>query len=138
MASYKDRIVEVISDSEVGLTTVDVAKKAGVSKTTVIKYLSVLRSEGRVEFVEVGPSKLWRIRGYAGKASEPDERLPDARPDIMPGTGLEIEALPIVDIDLCNGDDKTIHFSFRMKPEQICDLMKRARKCVCRMAEDTF
>lgn|SRR5512147_1003089 len=134
MTSYKDRIVEVISDSEVGLTTVDVAKKAGVSKTTVIKYLSVLRSEGQVEFVEVGPSKLWRIRGSAGKPSEPDERLPDARPD----TRLEIEALPMVDIDLCNGDDKTIHFSFRMKPEQICDLMKRARKCVCKMAEDTF
>jgi hypothetical protein len=25
----------------------------------VIKYLSVLRSEGLVEFVEVGPAKLW-------------------------------------------------------------------------------
>jgi hypothetical protein len=134
MTSYKDRILEVISDSEVGLTTVDVAKKAGVSKTTVIKYLSVLRSEGQVEFVEVGPSKLWRIKGSAGKPSETDEFLPDIRPD----TRLEIEALPIVDIDLCNGDDKTIHFSFRMKPEQICDLMKRARKCVCKMAEDTF
>ncbi len=130
MASYKERIMEVISDSEVGLTTVDVAKKANVSKTTVIKYLSVLRSEGQVEFVEVGPSKLWRIKGSAGKASEPDERLPEAR--------LEIEALPVVDIDLCNGDDKTIYFSFRMKPEQICDLMKRAKKCVCKMAEDTF
>jgi hypothetical protein len=134
MTSYKDRILEVISDSEVGLTTVDVAKKAGVSKTTVIKYLSVLRSEGQVEFVEVGPSKLWRIKGSAGKPSEQDELPPDIRPD----TRLEIEALPIVDIDLCNGDDKTIHFSFRMKPEQICDLMKRARKCVCKMAEDTF
>ena len=134
MTSYKERILEVISESEVGLTTVDVAKKAGVSKTTVIKYLSVLRSEGQVEFVEVGPSKLWRIKGSAGKSSESEGRLPDARPD----TRLEIEALPMVDIDLCNGDDKTIHFSFRMKPEQICDLMKRARKCVCKMAEDTF
>ncbi|HSD58299.1 MAG TPA: FaeA/PapI family transcriptional regulator [Methanotrichaceae archaeon] len=130
MTSYKERMVEVISDSEVGLTTVDVAKKAGVSKTTVIKYLSVLRSEGQVEFVEVGPSKLWRIKGSAGKSSESEGRQPEAR--------LEIEALPMVDIDLCNGDDKTIHFSFRMKPEQVCDLMKRARKCVCKMAEDTF
>lgn len=130
MASYKEKIVEVISGSEVGLTTVDVAKKASVSKTTVIKYLSVLRSEGQVEFVEVGPSKLWRIKGSLGKPSEPEERLPETR--------LEIEALPVVDVDLCNGDDKTIYFSFRMKPEQVCDLMKRARKCVCKMAEDTF
>jgi hypothetical protein len=130
MTSYKERILEVISESEVGLTTVDVAKKAGVSKTTVIKYLSVLRSEGQVEFVEVGPSKLWRIRGSAAKPTEPVEHTHDE-------SRLEIDALPIVDIDLCNGDDKTIYFSFRMKPEQICDLMKRARKCVCNVAGDT-
>jgi len=130
MTSYKERILEVISESEVGLTTVDVAKKAGVSKTTVIKYLSVLRSEGQVEFVEVGPSKLWRIRGSAAKLTEPEEHIHEE-------SRLEIEAMPVVDVDLCNGDDKTIYFSFRMKPEQICDLMKRARKCVCNMAEDT-
>ncbi len=130
MTSYKDRIVEVISNSDVGLTTVDVAKKAGVSKTTVIKYLSVLRSEGQVEFVEVGPSKLWRIKGSMAKPSEPVERLPE-------DNRLEIEGLPVVDIDLCNGDERTIYFSFKIKPEQICDLMKRAKKCVCNVAEDT-
>ena len=70
MASYKEKILEVIGDAEVGLTTVDVAKKAGVSKTTVIKYLSVLSSEGRVEFVEVGPSKLWRNKGAGIKHAE--------------------------------------------------------------------
>ncbi len=130
MTSYKERILEVIGESAVGLTTVDVAKKAGVSKTTVIKYLSVLRSEGEVEFVEIGPSKLWRIRGSAGKPKELEE-------DLHEDPRLAIEAMPVVDIDLCNGDDKTIYFSFRMKPEQICDLMKRARKCVCNVAEDT-
>ena len=41
MASYKERILEVIGESEVGLTTVDVAKKARVSKTTVINLNSV-------------------------------------------------------------------------------------------------
>ena len=63
MASYKDRILQVIDDSKVGLTTVDVAKRAGVSKTTVIKYLSVLRSEGSVEFVWrwVAPSFGWSV-----------------------------------------------------------------------------
>jgi predicted ArsR family transcriptional regulator len=123
MTSYKDRIQEVIRSSDVGLTTVDVAKRAGVSKTTVIKYLSVLSSEGRVEFVEVGPSKLWRIKGHAGQeaASRKDTRM-------------EIEALPVADIDLYDGDDKTIYFSFRVKPDQICALMKRAKKCMCNVA----
>jgi len=122
MASYKEKILEVIGDAEVGLTTVDVAKKAGVSKTTVIKYLSVLSSESLVEFVEVGPSKLWRNKRTGIKHRE-EERI------------LDIEAPPIVDIDYCNGEDNTIHFSFRVGPDRICALLKRANKCMCKTAE---
>ena len=122
MESYKERIVKSIEESDVGLTTVDVAKKAGISKTTVIKYLSVLRSEGRVEFVEVGPAKLWRTKG-AAPVSE--------APHVPEGARGEFEAMPVVDIDLCDGDDKTIYFSFKVRPEQICALMKRANKCAC-------
>jgi predicted ArsR family transcriptional regulator len=125
MTSYKERIIEVISESDVGLTTVDVAKKAGVSKTTVIKYLSVLSSEGEVEFVEVGPSKLWRIKN--AKTKHPEGSM----------TALEVEALPVVDIDFCDGEKKTIYFSFRVNPEQICTLMKSAKKCICNVA-DTY
>jgi hypothetical protein len=119
MTSYQERILEVIGESDVGLTTVDVAKKAGVSKTTVIKYLSVLSSEGQVEFVEVGPSKLWRTKNAMAKHGE--GHVP----------ALKVEALPVVDIDLCDGEDKTIYFSFRVNPDQICSLMKRAKKCLC-------
>lgn len=122
MASYQDRILQVIGESEVGLTTVDVAKKAGVSKTTVIKYLSVLSSESQVEFVEVGPSKLWRVKNAGAKRADREPTL-------------EVEALPVVDIDFGDGEDKTIYFSFRVKPDQICSLMKRARKCLCNVAD---
>ncbi len=124
MTSYKERILDVIRESDVGLTTVDVAKKAGVSKTTVIKYLSVLSSEGQVQFVEVGPSKLWRTRDAIPRHAE--ERV----------SSLEVEALPVVDIDLCDGDGKTVYFSFRVNSEQICALMKRAKKCVCNVADN--
>ena len=118
MASYKEKILEVIGDAEVGLTTVDVAKKAGVSKTTVIKYLSVLSSEGQVEFVEVGPSKLWRNKRTGTKHREEGAQT------------LNVETLPMEEIDFCNSEDKTIHFSFRVDPDRICALMKRANKCI--------
>jgi len=120
MASYKEKILEVIGDADVGLTTVDVAKKAGVSKTTVIKYLSVLSSEGQVEFVEVGPSKLWRNKRTGIKHRE--ERAQT----------LNVEALPMEEIDFCNSEDKTIHFSFQVDPDRICALMKHANKCMCK------
>jgi Mn-dependent DtxR family transcriptional regulator len=124
MASYKEKILEVIGDAEVGLTTVDVAKKAGVSKTTVIKYLSVLSSEGLVEFVEVGPSKLWRNKRTGIKYREEGAQT------------LDIESLPMVDIDYCNGEDNTVHFSFQVDPDRICALLKRANKCMCKNAEN--
>jgi DNA-binding IclR family transcriptional regulator len=125
MTSYKERIMEVIGEAEMGLTTVDVAKKAGVSKTTVIKYLSVLSSEDQVEFVEVGPSKLWRIKNTSLKHAEEHD------------LSSTIEAKPIVDIDLSDGKEEAIYFSFRVKPKQICALMKRAKKCIYNVA-DTY
>ena len=121
MASYKEKILEVIGESEVGLTTVDVAKKAGVSKTTVIKYLSVLSSEGSVEFVEVGPSKLWRERGAAARHGEDGERT--AKP-------LKSEEPHAVDIDFGRGEDQRMVFTFRVDPERICSLMKRFHRCM--------
>lgn len=123
MASYKEKILEVIGESMMGLTTVDVAKRAGVSKTTVIKYLSVLSSEGRVEFVEVGPSKLWRIKGQGIKAAEDAEKPFKAGP------------LPGLEIDFCDDQQGALCFSFRVDPEQICALMKRANLCMHKAAE---
>jgi Mn-dependent DtxR family transcriptional regulator len=120
MASYKEKILEVIGQAEVGLTTVDVAKKAGVSKTTVIKYLSVLSSEGLVEFVEVGPSKLWRNKSGQRAGIKHREQT------------LNVEALPMKEIDFCSGEDKAIYFTFRVDPDQICALMRRANKCMCK------
>ncbi len=120
MASYKEKILDVIGEAEVGLTTVDVAKKAGVSKTTVIKYLSVLSSEGLVEFVEVGPSKLWRSRRTGIKQKEEKVQT------------LNVEVLPKVDIDFCSDEDNAICFSFQVELDQICALLKRADKCMCK------
>jgi Mn-dependent DtxR family transcriptional regulator len=124
MASYKEKILEVIGEAEVGLTTVDVAKKAGVSKTTVIKYLSVLSSEGLVEFVEVGPSKLWRSRRTGIKHREEGAQT------------LKIEAQPKVDIDYYCDEDDMVRISFQVDPNRICALLKRANKCMCQNAED--
>jgi len=121
MPSYKEKILEVIGESEVGLTTVDVAKKAGVSKTTVIKYLSVLSSEGSVEFVEVGPSKLWRERRAAARHGV--EREKTAQPP-------RAKEPPAFDIDFGHGEDSRIVFTFRVDPERICSLMKRFHRCM--------
>jgi predicted ArsR family transcriptional regulator len=133
MASYEDRILKAIRDSEVGLTTVDVAKQAGVSKTTAIKYLSVLKSEGKCQFSEVGPSKLWRSAdGNDGALSAEDLKSCEADEaaarscEAVEGTPLNLSIVAQLE-EL--SDDVTISMSFRVKPEKvetIMNLLKRS------------
>jgi hypothetical protein len=124
MSSYKERIIKAIEDSEAGLTTVDVAKRAGVSKTTVIKYLSVLKSEGLCEFVEVGPSKLWKVRNSLGEM-ENVFLLDDGESNASGVNLLDAEVC-------CEGrDSDTISLSFKVRPDELCAIMRRSKKCIC-------
>lgn len=127
MTSYIDRIMRAIEESENGLTTVDVAKRAGVSKTTVIKYLSVLKSEGKCEFVEVGPSKLWRSTRGPREPSNGNMQIDVIQKDeyICQPEHMSIQ-IPDAD-DLSK--DATISLSFKVKPDQICSFIKQVKKC---------
>ena len=130
MASYEERILKAIEDSKVGLTTVDVARKAGVSKTTAIKYLSVLNSEGKCEFVEVGPSKRWRSKTpkVEEKAEGPEMKDLEALEEALCGeTPLPLSVVAqLKEIS----DDVTISMSFKVKPEKVGTFMKLMKKCV--------
>ena len=133
MASYEERILKAIEDSEVGLTTVDVAKKAGVSKTTAIKYLSVLKSEGKCEFVEVGPSKLWRASEAGGAAIslEKVECLENFRAALRDRSGDDTSLKFSVVAQLEEiSEDVTISMSFKVKPENVGTFMNLMKKCV--------
>jgi len=128
LASYQDRILKAIRESEGGLTTVDVAKQAGVSKTTVIKYLSVLKSEGKCEYVEVGPSKLWKA------SQERPKRQKDLAGKLSAENGdhsCEVEAISVSALDdSISGDSPTISLSFKIKADQILALMKQIQNSI--------
>jgi len=134
MASYEERILKAIEDSEVGLTTVDAAKRAGVSKTTAIKYLSVLKSEGKCRFVEVGPSKLWRAPKpkEVAEAAEDLECLKDFEATLKKGRTIEMPSLKLSMVTQLEevSDDVTISLSFKVKPDKVGTLMDIMKKCV--------
>ena len=136
MPSYEERILSVIEESKVGLTTVDVARKAKVSKTTAIKYLSVLKSEGKCEFVEVGPSKLWRV-----KKTDTEKAAGTFREETA-GTQEEVHfgdtALPLSVIAQLEdiSDDLVISMSFRVKPENADTFIKLIKKCTYHGTQD--
>ena len=58
---YEKRILEVLEENKDGLTTIGVAGKANISKTTALKYLASLKAAGKIDYIEVGPAKLWRL-----------------------------------------------------------------------------
>ena len=124
MPSYEERILKAIEESEVGLTTVDVAKQAGVSKTTAIKYLSVLKSEGKCEFVEVGPSKLWRSAKRPQEVAEAREYLAGLK-EVCAAVG-RVEAVEMRPLNFSViaqledlSDDVIVSFSFKVKPDKV-------------------
>lgn len=133
MASYEERILKAIEDSEVGLTTVDVAKKAGVSKTTAIKYLSVLKSEGKCKFVEVGPSKLWRSSEpkRISENAEDVECLENFEAALKKGGAVVMPSLRLSVVAQLEeiSDDVTISMSFKVKPEKVGTFMNLMKKC---------
>ena len=66
LSYYERKILEVLEKNKDGLTTVGVAEKANISKTTALKYLASLRASGRINYIEVGPAKLWRLTTLQG------------------------------------------------------------------------
>jgi len=58
---YEKKILEALEKNKDGLTTVGIAEKANISKTTALKYLASLRAAGKIDYIEVGPAKLWRL-----------------------------------------------------------------------------
>ena len=58
---YEKKILKVLEESRDGLTTVSIAEKANISKTTALKYLASLKAAGKIDYIEVGPAKLWRV-----------------------------------------------------------------------------
>jgi Mn-dependent DtxR family transcriptional regulator len=61
----KNKLIETLKsgcDSDHCLmTTKKIANLAGVSYPTTLKYLEVLKAEGKVDYCSAGPSKVWSI-----------------------------------------------------------------------------
>jgi ribosomal protein S18 acetylase RimI-like enzyme len=54
------QILEILKSAPLGLQTEEIAKKLGLTRHTVSKYLEVLLAGGSVHFNKVGRSRLWK------------------------------------------------------------------------------
>ena len=94
--SYEAKILNALKESESGLSALEVSKKTGLSKTAVVKYLATFRMAGKADYVERGPSRLWRLITPRRGVSTPTlkgERLDDILRRFMESVELEGSAV---------------------------------------------
>lgn len=58
--SIPSKIIRVLKDTPSGLQMEEVAEKLGLTRHTIVKYLEVLRAEGKIHYQQIGRSKLWK------------------------------------------------------------------------------
>lgn len=59
--AIKDSIFNLIKDNEQGISCTQLSKKLKLNRITLSKYLSVLHSEGYVDYKDFGMAKAWYI-----------------------------------------------------------------------------
>jgi len=122
---YEKKILQVLNKHKDGLTTVNVAVKADISKTTALKYLASLRSSGKINFLEVGPAKLWRL---APSKKTGDKRLPASRTEKLESALKEFkETVGLEGSAVVDNDGLTISADLPtdVNPEKMGSLISR-------------
>jgi len=54
------KILKILKSSPSGLQMEELAEKLGLTRHTVAKYLEILRAEGKIHYLKIGRSKLWK------------------------------------------------------------------------------
>jgi len=122
---YEKKILEVLEKYKDGLTTVGIAEKANISKTTALKYLASLRTAGKINYIEVGPAKLWRLTGLQEMRSRNVPKSKEMKVRLILEEFKEIAGLlgsAVVDSD---GLTISADLPWNRKPEKIGSLISR-------------
>jgi len=69
----KQKLVDVLQDSKTGMSGVEIAKKLGVNRITITKYLNVFAAEGLIREKKIGNVNLWYIEEGAEQFQFPDD-----------------------------------------------------------------
>ena len=69
----KQRLVDLLQDSKIGLSGVEISEKLGVNRVTMTKYLSIFAAEGLINQKNVGNVTLWFIDEGIEKFTFPDD-----------------------------------------------------------------
>ncbi|MEM0364226.1 MAG: HTH domain-containing protein [Candidatus Nitrosocaldus sp.] len=58
----KQRIVDVLKQSDSGLSGIEIAERTGINRVTITKYLNILETMGIIKRRSMGPVNVWYIK----------------------------------------------------------------------------
>jgi len=122
---YERKIIEALKESKDGLTTVGIAERADISKTTALKYLASLRAAGKIDYIEVGPAKLWKLTASQRMMSGDSPVSKEGKIRSILKEFKEIAGLlgsAVVDTD---GLPISADLPIKRRPERLCSLIPR-------------
>ncbi|MDX1441270.1 MAG: ArsR family transcriptional regulator [Nitrosopumilaceae archaeon] len=69
----KQKLIEILEDSKMGLSGIEISKKLNVNRLTMTKYLKVLAAEGFLHQKNIGNTTLWILESGHETFSFPDD-----------------------------------------------------------------
>ncbi|MFN4337088.1 MAG: HTH domain-containing protein [Candidatus Nitrosocaldus sp.] len=62
LEEVKQRIIDVLRQSDSGLSGIEIAERTGINRVTITKYLNILEAMGIIKRKSVGPVNIWYIQ----------------------------------------------------------------------------
>ncbi|MEM1941438.1 MAG: HTH domain-containing protein [Candidatus Nitrosocaldus sp.] len=62
LEEVKQRIIDVLRQSDSGLSGIEIAERTGINRVTITKYLNILETMGIIKRKSMGPVNIWYIQ----------------------------------------------------------------------------
>jgi len=69
----REKLIEVLTQSKTGFTGIEIAKKLGINRVTMAKYLEIFAAEGIIKQKNMGNVNLWFIEEGIDQLNFPDD-----------------------------------------------------------------
>ena len=69
----REKLIKVLADSDTGMSGVEIAKKAGINRVTMSKYLKIFAAEGLLRQKNIGNVILWFLEAGQESFDFPDD-----------------------------------------------------------------
>ncbi|MFY9300060.1 MAG: HTH domain-containing protein [Candidatus Nitrosotenuis sp.] len=89
----QQKLIEILSESKIGLSGVEIAERLGINRATITKYLNVFAAEGIIRQKNIGNANLWFIESGTETLEFPPDyfRVKEKFLEYMTG-GLQAQA----------------------------------------------